>query len=409
LFTLFPAMICIVVLFCAAAVITAPAQSVSFTTLASFDGTDGESIEAGLAQGTDGNFYGTTYFGGAYDWGTVFKITPSGTLTTLYSFNGSDGSELTGGLVRGTDGNFYGTADGGGAYLGGMVFRITPTGTLTTLYSFCSQSGCTDGHWPTDALVQASDGNFYGTTEGGGIFNNNNCFVPGGGCGTVFKITPTGALTTLYRFCSQPNCTDGNNPYGGLVQGTDGNLYGNTTGGGVESDPCPVGCGTVFKITPGGVLTTLHSFDSYDGESPYGTLVQATDGNFYGTTGAVGPGGYGTVFKITPSGTLTTLQNLMQPHAGLVQASDGNFYGTTDEGGFPGCGNYGCGTVFKMTPSGTLTTLHSFGPADGAHPVAPLVQAADGFFYGTTYDGGIHGDGTVFRIGVVNNCPTCRP
>jgi uncharacterized repeat protein (TIGR03803 family) len=399
-----PAMLCIVVLFCAAAVIAAPAQNSFFTTLANFNGTDGRALYSGLAQGTDGNFYGTTYFGGAYDWGTVFKMTPSGTLTTLYSFNGTDGSELTGGLVQGTDGNFYGTTDGGGAHLAGMVFRITPAGTLTTLYSFCSQQGCPDGEWPWDTLVEARDGNFYGTTYVGGLFNGNCMTSYGQTCGTVFKITPTGALTTLYRFCSRPNCTDGENPHAGLVQGRDGNFYGTTVSGGVQSENCPSGCGTVFKIAPGGVLITLHSFDSYDGESPSGTLVQASDGNFYGTTQS------GTVFKMTPSGTLTTLQNLSgSATAGLVLASDGNFYGTTNLGGDDNCYFLGCGTVFKMTPSGTLTTLHTFEGSDGEWPYGGLVQAPDGFLYGTTNSGGTYGEGTIFRVAVVNTCITCRP
>jgi uncharacterized repeat protein (TIGR03803 family) len=401
-----PAIVCVVCLFCIATVIAAPAQSVSFTTLVNFNGTDGSAVYSGLAQGTDGNFCGTTYFGGPYDWGTVFKMTASGNLTTLYSFNGTDGSEPTAGLVQATDGNFYGTTDAGGAHLAGMIFKITPAGVLTTLYSFCSKRLCPDGGWPWDSMVQARDGNFYGTTYVGGIYNTNCISTYGEGCGTVFKVTPQGALTTLYRFCSQPNCIDGMMPWGGLVQATDGSFYGTTVSGGVQSENCPYGCGTVFKITPGGVLITLRSFDSYDGNSPSGTLVQASDGNFYGTTQG------GTVFKMTPSGTLTTLQNLSgSAIAGLVLASDGNFYGTTNLGGDDNCYFLGCGTVFQVTPSGVLTTLHTFEgpPTDGEWPFGRLVQAADGFLYGTTTSGGTNGDGTVFRIGVVNTCATCRP
>ena len=296
----------------------------------------------------------------------------------------------------------------------------SPAQVLTTLHSFggsstdCqSQPGC--GSYPRAGLVQASDGNFYGTTEGSG--GNNNCVS---GCGTVFKITPSATLTTLYRFCSQANCADGESPRAGLVQASDGNFYGTTSGGG-GGVYCAFGCGTVFRITPSGTLTTLHSFNGSDGVGPSAALVQATDGNVYGTTLFGGSGGCdsgcGTVFKITPSGALTTLHSFAgyptegaNPFAGLVQASDGNFYGTTYNGGAnSSCSPpyYGCGTVFKITPSGTLTTLHSFNGSDGAGPTATQVQASDGNFYGTTYLGAAGNFGTVFRLVSVRPCFSC--
>ena len=201
------------------------------------------------------------------------------------------------GLVQATNGDFYATNAGGGANGGGTVFRITPSGTLTTLYSFCSQSGCTDGAGPYAGLVQATNGDFYGTTQLGGANSR----------GTVFKINPSGTLTTLYSFCSQGGCTDGAYPYAGLIQATNGDFFGTTPAGGAN------GYGTVFKIAAGSTLTTLYSFCSQsgctDGASPHAGLVQATNGDHYGTTtsgGANGPG-TGTVFRITPSGTLTTL------------------------------------------------------------------------------------------------------
>jgi len=290
--------------FCAAGAIGSPADT--FKTLLSFNGTNGAEPATVLVQGTDGNFYGMTGAGGANNAGTVFKITPTGTLTTLYDFcsqpNCTDGANcpFTGGLVQATDGNFYGTAQEGGANGGGTVFKITPGGTLTTLYNFCSQTSCTDGSGPMDALIQAIDGNFYGTTWEG----------------TVFKITPAGKLTTL--------ATVGGYPSRALVQATDGNFYGTTARG-----------GTIFKMTPEGKLTTLGSTCCY----LYAGLVQATDGNFYGTTYLDGGAyGEGSVYEITQRGTVTTLYSFCAetgcpdgaaPIAGLVQGTDGTLYGTT--------------------------------------------------------------------------------
>ncbi|MGA2076792.1 MAG: choice-of-anchor tandem repeat GloVer-containing protein [Terriglobia bacterium] len=417
----------ILFLLCAITAIRLPAQTL--TTLHSFDLTDGAIPYGGLVQGSDGSFYGTTSTGGANTicesgagCGTVFKITSTGTLTTLYSFcsqtNCTDGNSPIAGLVQGSDGNFYGTTVGGGAYSDGTVFKITPSGTLTTLHSFTGSAfPPVDGAVPEAGLVQGSDGNFYGTARNGGSGGDNG--------GTVFKITPDGTLTTLYSFCSQSNCTDGLYPYAGLVQGTDGNFYGTTNIGGANN--VPVGNGTVFKITPSGALTTLYSFCSQsgctDGNGPSaGSLVQATDGNFYGTTGGGGAtdnGGNGTVFKITPSGTLTTLYSFCSQSnctdgalpTGLVQATDGNFYGTTYCGGANAgsldCSSPGAGTVFKITPSGALTTLYSFcsqsGCTDGVTPYAGLVQGSDGNFYGTTNASGgeynfSSGYGTVFKL-----------
>jgi uncharacterized repeat protein (TIGR03803 family) len=209
---------------------------------------------------------------------------PAQTFTTLHSFDGTDGYFPQVALVQGIDGNLYGTVTNGGANSGGTVFKITPSGTFTTIYSFCSQSGCLDGSTPFAGLVQATNGDFYGTTGEGGANGGANC-APDGGCGTVFKITPTGTLTTLHGFCAQSGCTDGRLPVGTLVKATNGDFYGTTNQGGAD-DNCSdsLSCGTVFKITPNGTLTTLHSFDGTDGEWPYSGLVQATNGDFYGTT-----------------------------------------------------------------------------------------------------------------------------
>jgi uncharacterized repeat protein (TIGR03803 family) len=233
----------------------------AFTSLHSFSFSDGE-YPNGLVQATNGDLYGTTNFGAEYA-GTVYKITPSGTLTTVYSFcsqsNCTDGDGPLAGLVQATNGDLYGTTGNGGANGGGTVFKITPSGTLTTLYSFCYYGNlCPDGSYPVAGLIQATNGDLYGTTYWGGANGKYN--------GTVFKITPSGTLTTLYRFCSQGGCTDGSEPAAGLVQAANGNLYGTTEEGGANN------AGTVFKITPSGTLTTLYSFCSQsgctDGESP---------------------------------------------------------------------------------------------------------------------------------------------
>ena len=229
-------MVCMVFVFCAATAIVSPAQI--FKTIATFDGSNGDSpYLMSLVQGTNGNFYGTTELGGAHGSGTVFKITPGGTLTALYSFcalaNCSDGANPYAGLVQATDGNFYGTTAGGGSRQYGTVFKITPAGTLTTLHSFNE----TDGASPVGGLVQATDGNLYGTTRGAyGQFP-----------GTVFKITAAGTLTTLHGF----NGTDGDNATGGLLQATNGAFYGTTAVGGDLRLCGGSGCGTVFSVSMG--------------------------------------------------------------------------------------------------------------------------------------------------------------
>jgi uncharacterized repeat protein (TIGR03803 family) len=394
-----------------------PAQT--FTTLHNFDGTDGATPAAGLVQGTNGDGYGTTEYGGANcapaGCGTVFKITASGALTTLYSFCAQsgcvDGSYPEAGLVQATNGDFYGTTVDGGTNGGGTIFKVTPSGTLTTLYSFCAQSRCTDGSFPLAGLIQATNGDLYGTTVNGGTTSDGEHDA---GAGTVFRITLGGTLTTLYSFGRAE--TDGKFPDGGIVQAADGDFYGTTYSGGTRRL-----YGTVFKITPSGTLTMLYSFCSQtncaDGANPLAGFVQATNGDLYGTAGyggIAGDGepyvGDGTVFKITTGGALTTLYSFCAlsgctdgkfPGTGVVQATNGDLYGTTLYGG----GN-GQGTVFNLTPGGALTTLYSFcaqsGCTDGAGPIAGLVQATNGEFYGTT--SGLTSSpvnhGTVFSLSV---------
>ena len=332
-----------------------------------------------------------------------------GVLSALHGFVGSpgDGSNWST-LTQSTDGNFYGTSVTGGPFSSacntnlfgcGLLFKLTPSGAFTVLYTF---TGSTAFHnatpiYPYGALTQATDGNFYGTTSEGPA---------------VFKMTPSGSVTVVTFL--------GGGSYGRLVQAGDGNFYGTTAAGGSgtcspdRSAVCLVnsGSGTVFKVTPGGTLSTLKVFDGgSDGSKPYAGLTLASDGNLYGTTQS-GAAGFGTVFRITTGGSFTRLYTFTggadggNPYASLMQGSDGNLYGSTQLGT-----SFNVGTIFKITTAGTFTTLHIFTgysvpdgaprpgiPLDGAYPGAPLVQAPDGSFIGVTAGGGALSGGTAFKI-----------
>src|SRR6185295_2765337 len=236
--------------------------------------TNGDRPNAGLIQGSDGNFYGTTQFGGSATMGTVFRISPSGDYTNLYSFGSIgifDGWQPLAPLVQGRDGNFYGTTfmQGTNSCKCGNLFRISPSGSYSNLHYF---SGLTnDGGYPNGALIQGSDGNFYGTTFGGGTH----------GAGVIFRISPGGSYTNLYSFGNV--AADGSGPRGGLVRGSDGNFYGTTVSGGSNN------FGTVFRLSPAGDYAVLHRFaggffyGNDDGHAPYGPLALGPDGNLYGT------------------------------------------------------------------------------------------------------------------------------
>ncbi len=373
------------------------AHAQTLTTLYTFTKKTGEPDHSTLVQATNGYLYGTNGNGGAYGLGAAFRITLSGTLRTLYNFCSTKPSCPDGdqpfGLLQATDGQFYGVADE-------TIFKMTPSGTLTALYTF-SPNTPEEGYSPNSGLVEANNGDLYGTTFNGGAYSK----------GTIFKIARSGTLTTLYSFCAQSACPDGvEGDAFPLVQATDGNLYGTTAWGGVgmSSSKLIPGSGTVFKITPSGTLTTLYSFcvqsGCPDGANPVG-LIQASDGNLYGTTDNGGGNGTGTVFRITLGGTLTTLTSYCTqsgcPDAPgeLMQATDGNLYGVSAYGG-----TYGNGTVFKVTTSGALTTLYSFCSQgtplcpDGENPDFGLMQATDGNLYGQTQYGGAHRQGTIFKL-----------
>jgi uncharacterized repeat protein (TIGR03803 family) len=407
-----------VAVFCLAMTISSNAQT--FNYVDSFNEVNGNAPASALIQGTDGYLYGATTGGGSENcnstWqfftgcGTVYKsLIGGGAITPVHIFcsetNCLDGA-LPLNVIQATDGNFYGTAYFGGADLAGSFFKISPNGELTVLHSFCSALyKCAYAYVASpNGVIQGRDGNFYGTTIEGSA--NNNAICNGVGCGTLFKVTSAGKFTTLYNFCSLSNCSDGAIPNGLLLQAENGNFYGATGGDlNVENGPCEgPPCGTIFEITPAGKLTTLYSFclktNCPDGATPTGSLVQAANGNLYGTT--FNPG---TVFEITPAGKLKTLYRFCQQEScldgkypsPLVLGSDGNFYGTTQAGGGNtdcSTGGYysGCGTIFQITSAGQLTTLYNFCSlgdcGDGYIPVAALAQGTDGNFYGTTEYGG---------------------
>jgi uncharacterized repeat protein (TIGR03803 family) len=353
---------------------------------------DGALPGAGVVMDGKGNLYGTTQLGGADNLGTVFKLSATETEKVLHSFGSSatDGLGPLEGLVMDKHGNLYGTTPGGGAGIGspGTVFEVSPSGVETILYSFCSLQGCVDGFHPESALIKDKSGNLYGTTAAGGEH----------GGGTVFEFSASGVFTTLYNFCSQTGCTDGDSPRAGLVMDKNGNLYGTTYYGGANN------FGTVFELSAGGAETPLHSFanDGTDGTYPMAGLVIGKKGKLYGTTTAGGASGGGVVFAVTTSGTETIVHTFADtpdgfaPYDALVIDKEGNFYGTTSRGGTDPSGY---GTVFEVTAAGAEKVLYSFTAApDGAYPYGGVVLDKVGNLYGTTQLGGANNKGTVFKV-----------
>jgi|ERR1700722_2287696 len=314
-----------------------------------------------IAQGHDGNLYSTSLNGGTF-YGTGFKATPAGVVKVINDIGYFPAS----GLTLATDGDFYGTnQDGGvanncGEAAGGQVYKLTAAGKITFLHNFL---GTGDGCDPQSAPIEGSNGIFYGTTNS-----------------TVYSVTSTGVFTTLHTFTGP----DGSDPIAGLVQGIDGNFYGTTYTGGKNND------GVIYQMTPSGTVTVLYSFNGVpDGDAANYALIQASDGNFYGVANA-GGSFYGTVFKITPSGTYKVLHTFAAgskdgagPSASLVQASDGKLYGVTGGGG-----TSNLGTIFSITTAGKLSILYNFSQSTGAVPSSPLVQHTSGKFYGQTTNGG---------------------
>lgn len=363
-------------------VLAASSMAQTVSNLHSFNYNDGDYPQYGvLTQGRDGRMYGTAQGGGTFGDGTIFKQSTVGSGTVVvYNFNGSDGKFPLGGLTLARDGCLYGTTYEGGAYDSGVVFKINPAGVFTVLYSF---TGGADGLLPTAPPIEATDGNFYGTTSA-----NTATVYP-----TVYRLTHSGVLTTIYTF---PDTDDF--PAAQLLQTRDGYLYATAEVGGASN------CGKIVKLTLSGVLKATHSFNcGMGGDTPVGAPIQGTDGGLYGTTLYGGAFGKGIIYKLDgKSGVLTTLYSFggigndgRYSQAGLVQASDGNFYGATGLGGISDAGS-----LYQFTAAGAYTQLYSF-PAlqgtPGAEPYAAPAQHTSGTFYGTTLFGGT-GFGSVYSL-----------
>ena len=350
------------------------AQAQTFTDLFDFDGTGHgccSTYPGVLAQGRDGNLYGTAISGGANGRGAIYKITQSGTITDLHDFNITDGSGPQGGLSLGLDGNLYGSTNGGGTGSGGTVFKITPAGVHSVIYNFVSSA---TGGFPRNSPVQGPDGKLYGTTAIGGA--------------VIYKLTTAGAFTKL--------ATLGLECDGPLTVGTDGKFYGITNIGGTSNR------GSVFSVTTTGVLKTVYSFDDPTGALPYGPIMQSADGNFYGTASVGGTLAAGVVYKLTPAGVYSVLHNFdnstrangITPTTGLVQGSDGYLYGVTSGGGASLSG-----TIFKIKTDSTLfSVIHSFDGAHGSTPYSQPLLHTNGKIYGLTYQGGAHNDGVLYSL-----------
>ena len=364
----------------------APAQT--FTTLYNFTGgSDGSEPWAGVIQDPAGNLYATTSFGGDlncdHPWGcgVVYEVSTAGAETVLHSFSGSDGEKPGTPVARDKAGNIYGTTSYGGSFSDGAVFKIDTAGSETVLYTF---TGGSDGCHPDQGLVMDKAGSLYGTTVGCGSSDQ----------GTVFKVDSAGNFTLLHSFVGQPS--DGGAPaWGHLTMDRSSNLYGVTSGGGAY------GNGALYRLSKSGTLTLLYSFKGgTDGCDPLGSVLQDKAGNLYGTANYCGSTGNGAIWKVNQKGKEITLHSFAggtsdgcNPYAGVARDSKGNLYGVTSA-----CGaNAYWGALYELSARGKLTLLHSFDWSDGATPFAEVLRTTEGTLFGTTWQGGADGFGTVWK------------
>ena len=411
------------------------------TTVHSFSGVDGANPNSGLVPGNGGDLFGTTRYGGAHGNGAIFKLTSGGRFVLLHSLN--NGATPRQGttpspLAKASDGNFYGVTLLGGSYLDGTIFRVTPTGAFSVLHALNSSAG--EGFMPVMGLVEANDGRLYGAAGGGAYQNglifsvdrSNGAFivehtfagwdgaqypegrnarsrmiqgrdgklwgttVQGGRAngGTIYTFDPaTRTFTSVHHMAP---LAGGRYPEGyyassGLIEGIDGNFYGVASGGG------PLNGGTIYRVTPAGVVSVIHAFDNNRGEgvSPIGELLQTSDGRLYGTNTLGWPNGGGVLFAVETDGSHFEVRHVFSavpasPWSNVVKGSDGNLYGAS--------AGSGRGVIFRILPDGTYQVLHAFLASDGWSPEGGLVEGPDGNFYGTTVFGGLNDLGTIYRI-----------
>jgi uncharacterized repeat protein (TIGR03803 family) len=374
-------------MFLVAIAIAAPAQTVS--TIYEFSSGTNPNLPAGvMAQGQDGNFYGITLSGGSSaNVGAIYKISSGGALTSLHPMAQSDGTTCSG-LTLGTDGNFYGTCHNGGANDYGTLFKVTAAGDLTVLHNFAAQGSTSDGCEPLAPPIQASNGDFYGTTA----------FCGANNYGTVYKLTPAGAYTMLYSFQGPPNDTV--LPLG-LIEGTNGDLWGVGNGWIISG-------GGIFKITLAGKESLVYTFEPnadgayVNGEGPYANLIQATNGDFYGTTEEGGSANEGTIFQLTAAGKETVLYSFPNqtdgayPSLPLTQAPNGLLFGAATDCAGGGCAQAG---LFDITTKGAYKNVYLYPLvcSNCGQPEAPLLLSTNGTFYSTTEQGGV-GVGSFYSL-----------
>ena len=370
-----------------------PTSSYSVLRSMGLNASEGAGLQAPLVQ-VNGVFYGTSQNGGSASLGTVFSVTATGQVTTIHSFVGgaTDGAIPFAGLTVGSDGNLYGTTTNGGPNGYGTVFKVALTSGVATWSGvvYFFAGGVSDGANPFGGLIQGSDNAFYGTTTYGGTNN----------FGTVYRITLIGGVVAeapIHVFSGALGVPlgDGEYPQSGLIKDSAGLMYGTTSGGG------SAGVGTVYSVSTTGVTVILKQFSTIDGATTYASLLLGTDGNLYGTTTAGGSSGLGVAFSLSTNGlTYNALHSFTglttdgsTPYGNLVEINS-ILYGTTRYGG-----NYNSGTIFSLTKTGTETMVYSFGaPSDGANPYAGLILGSDGYYYGTTSAGGTGSNGTVYKF-----------
>jgi uncharacterized repeat protein (TIGR03803 family) len=365
------------------------------TVLYSFMGEDdGANPYGGVIRDSAGNLYGTARNLGVASCGVVYMLDTAGQQTVLHGFTGgSDGCSPNSGVIRGSADNLYGTTFEGGTANSGVVYTLDTAGQETVLHSFTG--GAADGSYPFAGVIRSSTGNLYGTTPAGGATNS----------GVVYKLDTAGQETVLYSFTGG---ADWDYPDAGVIADSSGNLYGTTdnggsggSGGSLLGTSIPAGYGVVYKLDAAGQETMLYSFPgAASGSNAYAGLIRDSAGNFYGTTSQGGTVNAGVVFELDTAGQETVLYSFTggsdggNPYASVVRDSSGNLYGTTYSGGVSGQG-----VVFKLDTTGTETVLHSFtGGADGGNPYAGVIRDPAGNLYGTTYSGGASGQGVVFKL-----------